>query len=1083
MAPAQRFCGQCGALLTDAASPEKFGSPQAYTPRHLAERILGAKSALEGERKQVTVLFADLKASMELLAERDPEEARRLLDPVLEHMIEAVHRYDGTVNQVLGDGIMALFGAPLAHEDHAVHACYAALRMQDSVSRYAEGVRRHQGITIQIRVGLNSGEVLVRSIGSDLRMEYSAVGQTTHLASRMEQLAEPGSILVTADTLRLAEGYVGATALGRVKIRGLSDAMEVYELTGARWARRRLQARAARGLSRFVGRDSELGQLRRALDQATAGHGQVVAVVGEPGVGKSRLFHELTHSPDTRDCLVLEAGSVSYGQATPYLPLIDLLTAYFQIDVNDDSRTVREKVTGKLMTLDESLTSMLPAFLALLDAGQPSPQWEGLDPAQRRRRTLDAVKQLLLRESRVQPVIVVVEDLHWIDSETQALLDSLVDALPTARILLLVDYRPEYRPAWSAKSYYTQLPIHPLPRHGAEDLLRALLGDDAGLESLKRLVIDRTDGNPFFLEESVRTLVETKVLVGQSGGYRLAKTSLSVQVPATIQAVIAARIDRLPHEDKRLLQYAAVIGKDVPFDLLRAIADLPEDELRRGIAELRAAEFVYETRLFPALEYTFKHALTHEVAYAGLLRDRRRAVHASIMAAMEQLYRDRLGEHAERLAQHAFRGEQWDRAVTYYQQAATRAMSHSAYREAVGCQEQALAALHRLPESRQTREHGIDLRSDLRAALFPLGEFGKLLGYLREAEALARALDDRRRLGWISAFVMVALWITGDSTEALACGRDARALADSIGDPALQAVVNTHIGLVWTTRGDYRQAEEYLRTVPQLLAGELSRKRLGRAGFPSVLSRCFLTTGLADRGEFDAGIAIGEEALQIAQSLDHSWPMILAWWSLGYLHGIRGQLTEAVHLLERCITLAREGNVPFCSAIVSWFLGRTYAFSGRVPEGLALLQAGLADMEAMALSPYHAVALVHEGEVLLLAGRLEEAAARAEQALRLARQREERGHQALALRLLGDIGSRQEPPAGDRAEGHYRDAAALATELTMRPLLAHCEVGLARLRQRAGRRDQAGEHLAAATTMFRDMDMRFWLEQALAEAD
>src|SRR3989449_1139537 len=618
---------------------------------------------------------------MELLADRDPEEGRKLLDPVLERMMEAVHRYEGTVNQVMGDGIMALFGAPLAHEDHAVRACYAALRMQESVMQYAEGVFRSHGVPVQIRVGLNSGEVVVRSIGSDLHMDYTAVGQTTHLAARMEQMATPGMILLAPATLQLAEGYVQVAARGPVAVKGLPDPVEIYALTGASASRTRLHAAAARGLTRFVGRDAEIEQIRRALALSHEGHGQLVALVGEPGVGKSRLVYEFTHSHQIQEWLILEAGSVSYGKATSYLPVIDLLKAYFKVHDRETHREICEKVTGKLLTLDESLKPALPALLALLDVPVEDAQWQALDPAQRRQRTLDAVKHLLLRESQAQPILVVFEDLHWIDADTQALLNTLVESLPTARVLLLVNYRPEYQHGWGSKTYYTQLRLDPLPPASAAEVLQALLGDDPSLVPLTALLIARTAGNPFFLEESVRTLVETGGLAGETGAYRLAQPLHSIQVPATVQAILAARIDRLPPEAKRLLQTAAVIGTEVPFPLLTAIADLPDTELHRHLTYLQAAEFLYETRLFPELEYTFKHALTHEVAYGSLLQERRRALHTRIVEALEGFDSARLSEHVEQLVHHALHGEVWDKALTYLRQAGAKATARSAYRE------------------------------------------------------------------------------------------------------------------------------------------------------------------------------------------------------------------------------------------------------------------------------------------------------------------------------------------------------------------------------------------------------------------
>src|SRR4029453_4774322 len=480
-----KFCPEC-AHPTGLAPPShparRFAAPEDYTPRHLAERILRSREALAGGRKQGTVLFADLQGSMELLADRDPEEARQLLDPVLERMMAAVHRYEGTVNQVMGDGIMALFGAPVAHEDHAVRACYAALHMQEAIGRYAAALRRQQGLDVQIRVGLNAGEVVVRAIGNDLHMDYTAVGQTTHLAARMEQLARPGTTLLTADTLSLVEGYVEVTPLGPVPVKGLLEPVEVYELVRAGLVRSRLQAAVARGLTRFVGREAELEQLRLALVRAGAGQGQVVAGMGEAGGGKSRLLYEFTRSQHTHGWLLLASHSVSYGKATAYLPVIDLLKRYFQIEPRDDARRLREKVTGKLLTLDRALEPTLPALLALLEVSGEDPQWQAFDPPQRRRRTLEAVKHLLLRESQVQPLCLVFEDLHLIDAETQALLDGLVESLPTAQLLLLVNYRPEYQPGWGRKTYYPQLRLDPLPPASADEFLHALLGDDPSLE-------------------------------------------------------------------------------------------------------------------------------------------------------------------------------------------------------------------------------------------------------------------------------------------------------------------------------------------------------------------------------------------------------------------------------------------------------------------------------------------------------------------------------------------------------------------------------------------------------------------------
>ncbi len=987
LSPTAKFCPECArptGLTPTSSTAQRFGSPETYTPKHLAEKILTSRAALEGERKQVTVLFADLKGSMELLADRDPEEARKLLDPVLERMMEAVHHYEGTVNQVMGDGIMALFGAPLAHEDHAVRACYAALRMQDVVRHYSDELRRAQGVEVQIRVGVNSGEVVVRSIGSDLRMDYTAVGQTTHLAARMEQLAAPGSIRLTAATLHLAEGFVQVTPLGMVPIKGLGEPVAVFELMGAGAARTRLEAAARRGLTRFVGRNAELEQLRDALDRASRGHGQVVAVVGEPGVGKSRLFWELTHSHRVHGWLIVQSASVSYGKATAYLPVIELLRGYFEIDSRDDPRKIREKVTGKVLTLDPTLGPVVPAFLALLDVPVEEASWQALDPLQRRQQTLDAVKRLLLREGEAQPLVVVFEDLHWIDGETQSLLDSLVDSLPAARLLLFVNYRPEYSHAWGGKTYYRQLRIDPLPAESADELLEALLGPDATLGPLKQLLVERTEANPLFLEESVRALVETAALAGERGAYRLTRSVENLKIPATVQAILAARIDRLAPEVKRLLQAAAVIGKDVALPLLLAIADAPEHEVRAQLTHLQAAEFLYETRLFPDLEYTFKHALTHEVAYGGLLHERQRALHGRIAEAIERLSPERVAEQAERLAHHALRGELWEKAVAYLRRAGLRAMARAANREAIAHLEQALGALRRLPETRETTEATIDIRIDLRNALRPLGERERMGEHLREAEGLARTLGDQHRLARIATFMVVQCLDTGDYNEAVRFGQEALTIARSLGDRPIEVVATSYLGIAHTARGEYSDAATFLaRQVA--LEGDLRYERFGTAGIQSVLSRADFADALSQLGRFDEAIGHAEAAVRIAEEAGHSYTLYRGLFDLGHVHLRRGDLPRATRVLERCHDLCRTWQFGLATPVVAATLGAAYALAGRADAALPLVAGAVEEFRRRQIHIWPAVILLCAGTTYLSAGRIDEAASHTREALALTR--------------------------------------------------------------------------------------------------
>jgi class 3 adenylate cyclase/tetratricopeptide (TPR) repeat protein len=1067
------LAGAVGALT-------RVESPERYTPKHLAEKILTSRSALEGERKQVTVLFADLKGSMELLADRDPEDARKLLDPVLERMMAAVHRYEGTVNQVMGDGIMALFGAPLAHEDHAVRACYAALDMQAAIRRHADEVRRRHGVLLQVRVGLNSGQVVVRAIGSDLRMDYTAVGQTTHLAARMEQLAKPDTTLLTAEVLRLAEGFVVVTPLGPVPVKGLEAPIEVYELTGAGPRRSRLHAAAARGLTRFVGRTGELDQLRQALGRAGNGQGQIVAIVGEPGVGKSRLVWEVTHSHRVHGWLVLQAGSVSYGKATSYLPVIDLLKSYFAIEDPDSPRTVQEKLTGKLLTLDRALEGSLPALLSLLDVPIDDPAWAALDPSQRRRQTLDSLKRLLLRESQVQSLLVIFEDLHWIDSETQALLDALVESLPAVRVLLLVNYRPEYSHRWGSRTYYTQLRLDALPDDHAAELLGALVGSDAGLDPLKRALIERTEGNPFFLEESVRSLVETGSLAGERGAYRLARPLPAIQVPATVQAVLAARIDRLSPADRAILQTASVVGKDVPFGLLQAIAGPGEAELSATIGRLQAAEFLYETRLFPDLEYTFKHALTHDVTYGGLLQERRRHLHGQIVATIEGRYPDRLVEHVERLAHHAFRAEDWEKAVHYLRQAGAKALGRSANLECAAHMERALEALGHLSESSRTMELAVDLRIELWNALAPLGQFARASEVMRDAEGAAERLGDQRRLGRVWALIGNALVFAGRRTESDAISERARAVGEAIGDLVAQIGANTNLGLNAYSAGNYRRAQPFQERILQLIPAGRVRERFGRALLPAVNAMSNLAAVQGQRGLFDAAVRHCQAAIALADEVGHPYSLAVACWNAGRVHTLRGDLASARPPLSRARSLAEELTIGFIIPAVALERSALAILEGRAKDALSLLPAARAAIRN-GLEWWVALAELRLGEALFAADRSDEARAAATRALDLAREHGEQGHEAWVLRLLGEIAAGPRLAATDEAEGYYREALALAERLDMRPLVAHCHRGLGNLFRRTDSAGQADGHLATAATMYNEMGMTFWLDQVKPE--
>ncbi len=1054
---------------------------------HHANRSGGLGSP-DGEHKHVTILIAEVAGLTESAHGFEPDLADRLQGRIVPLLVDIVHRHEGTVNRVGGDGIMALFGAPLAGEDDAVRACIAALALHEEFDRFASRLGEARDLQLALRVGLASGDVVLRNASNDLYQEYTALGPAVRIATRLGQVAAGGTTLLTVETLRAAEGYIRVRPVGAVSAGGSSVGssvdIEAFELLGGQPARTRFQrVVTSRQLTPFVGREVELATMAAALGRASDGRGQVVALVGEPGVGKSRLIWEATRAARAGAWLVLECGAVSHGMASSYGPAVDLLKAYYRIEARDDGSAVREKLTGRILALDHDLAPDIPALLALLDVPVEDAGWLALDPPQRRDRTLAAVKLLLLRQSQEAPLLLVVEDLHWIDAETQALLDALVESLPAARLLLLVSYRPEYEHRWVRKTYYAQVRVDALPTPRADELLGALLGEDAALHPLKQRLISKTEGNPLFLEESVRSLVESGALIGERGAYRRAGAIDTIRVPDTVQAVLSARIDRLEPQAKRLLQFAAVIGKDVPFSLLRAIVEAPEEELHAALTRLLTSEFIYEAHFLPELTYTFKHALTHDVAYGSLLQEHRRALHARIVEAIEATAgdhgpgADRIAEQVDRLGHHALHGELWEKAVTYLRRAGQRDGARSANRQAVTYFEQALDALSHLPNSRDAQELAIDIRLDLRNVLLPLNDLASMFDHLQQAEAIAIALNDRRRLGWLSAYLAAYFCNVFKPREAERAGLRAMAIADERADLPLQVMSHFFLGLAYVYACRFRESIELLSWNIDRLQGEAVHERFGEPGIPAVFSRSYLVRALADLGRFDEGFARGEEAVRLSESSDFPFSLASSLEGLGYVHLRRGEIPQAIALLERGAQICEQWQLHLSYYMVQSYLGYAYALAGRIAEATPLLAASA----AIDLGLHPALRVTMQGEAHLLAGRLDLTQQCVDRALALAAVGEEDGSRAWTLRLAAEVALARGLRGADQAIAHYREALTLAEALEMRPLLAHCHLGLGKLFRAVGRPDEAQGELSTTISMLSEMGMAFWLPQAEAE--
>jgi transcriptional regulator with AAA-type ATPase domain/tetratricopeptide (TPR) repeat protein len=1013
------------------------------------------------EQRGITLLRATL-------IEPEGVDAWSLTSRALDLVIDKLRTFGGRIEELTPNALLASFGVdPL--DEAPRRAVQAALTIHKSAARAGERTSRAPGVKIGIHVAqmlIGCSETRIDIDAEAKRAQWSALGQLLQTIATGETVASAEAAPFLERRFELIPINVGD---------GRSD--RSYRLTG--------QERRGLGLwgamTQFVGRRDEIEILRDCLAAAGSGHGQFAAVVGDPGVGKSRLIWEFTRSPSVDGWRVLEAGAVPYGKTTPYLPAILLLKAYCGVGERDDRSVIREKIIGTLLALDRAFEAALPAFLTLLDLPVDDRAWQALDPAGRRRRTLDAFKHLVLRESQVQPLVLVFEDLHWIDGETQALLDSLVEGLGSARLLLLVNYRPEYQHAWGSKASYNQMRLNTLPPESAGNMLNALLGDDPALEPLKRVLVDR--GNPFFLEETVRTLVETKALAGERGRYRLTQPLQPVQVPATVQVMLAARIDRLAPEDKRLLEVATIIGVDVPLALLQAIAELPDEALRRGLDHLQAAEFLHESGLFPDREYSFKHALTHEVAYGGLLQERRREMHARIVEAIETLYRDRLDEQIERLAHHAVRGELKQKAVHYLRQSGLKAAVRSVLPEARARFEEALGILETLPENQSTLEQAFDIRLELRPVLGWLGELPLIPACLREAEALAERLNDDSRRGRVCVFMTNIHSQLGELDEALASGSRALEIAGRLGDLRFRILTTSFLEQAHYFRGDYERAVELAtENLAALPTDRVYENVLGSAAPTSVYDRHWLVSSLAQLGRFGEAAQYEAEMIALAEATQHAHTVGMAYGAASSLHLQRGDWAQARPLIEHAITATRTANVVNllgALAFSAWVLAQ----HGEASEALNRLREAEQLVERLAArglvagsrSVYRSL-----GRACLLLGRLDEARCLADRAVKA--NQSQPGFAAHALHLLGDIATHPDRFDAERGESHYRQALALAEPRGMRPLVAHCHLGLGTLYRRTGKREQAYEHLTTATAMYREMDMRFWLEQAQTAA-
>jgi class 3 adenylate cyclase/tetratricopeptide (TPR) repeat protein len=1051
--PTAKFCEDCGAPLQTPAVGSTTTSNDA--PIRVADP--SNPENLEGERKTVTALFADIKGSMELMEDLDPEEARAIVDPALKLMIDAVHRYDGYVVQSTGDGNFALFGAPLAHEDHPQRGLYAALRMQDEVRRYADSLRAEGRAPLQIRIGINTGEVVVRLIRtSEAKNEYTPIGHTANLAARMQTLANPGSTVLSESTRRLVEGYFTLHALGASRVKGLAEPISIYEVTGLGPLRTRLQRAAGRGLTKFVGREREMEALRHAAMLAREGRGQIVAAMAEPGVGKSRLFYEFK-ATSASGWMVLEALSISHGKASAYLPVLDLLRNYFEISAGDDERKRREKVAGKITVLDRSLEDTLPYLFSLLGIVEGDDPPADTDGQLKKRRTLEAIKRILLRESLKQPLMVIFEDLHWMDGESEALLNLLADSIATSRVLLLVNYRPEYSHKWGSKTYYTQLRLDPLGKESADEMLTALLGNDASVVPLKRLITEKTEGNPLFMEEIVLSLFEDGALV-RNGDVRLAKPLAMLRIPPTVQGIIASRIDRLPADEKDLLQTLAVIGTEFTLGVVRALSGKSEDDLNRLLNDLQLAEFIYEQPAAGDVEYIFKHALTHDVAYNSLLTERRKQLHERIAQAIEELYPERLEDHLTELAHHFDRSGNAPKAVEYLARTGARAAQQVAHSEAIGYFTRALELLRRLPDGASRDRQELDLQMALSWSSFvAIGPLAlERESALVRARELCEQLGDNARLVEALQELAHLRFNRRDYGLARELAERVLAMAQQAEAPAMLAGAHLVLGGMRFSSGQFPAARKHIERAIELMSAGPSRNY---GANPTEVARHVLGGVLVLLGYPLTALGRAHELLAAARRSSDPHSVAIALFNDGIMHLSLRYTGMLAQRAGEMLSITAEHGMPFHLIMATFFRGWAMAATGRTDEGIADMRRSISDptIAGASTTPLMLVALA---ETCGKNGRVEDGLELVAKGLATAEQTGHRVAEAELHRLKGELLMIKDPGNAVEAEHCLRTAIEVARRQGARLFELRATVSLGRLLRDTDRRDEARSMLA-----------------------
>ena len=1074
-----KFCNDCGhSLLKPKDSPTvDYDQPQTYTPKHLAEKILTVRSAIEGERKVVTVLFADVANYTSISEKLDPEEVHQIMDGCFKILMNEIHKYEGTINQFTGDGVMALFGAPVAHEDHAQRACHAALSIQQGINKYSEKIVKDTGLKFKMRIGINSGPVIVGAIGDDLRMDYTAIGDTTNLGSRMESLADPGTVLVSENSHRLTRDFFEFNSLGKIEVKGKENPQEAFELIKTGKVETRIGASVAKGLTRFVGRKKSMATLLNAFETVKSGSGQVVGLVGEAGVGKSRLLLEMRHVLPEDKYTYLEGRCIHYGGAMPYLPMLDVLRSYFDIKEGDREFLISKKIKDKIVNLDETLEHSIPYFKDLLSLKIDDPELIKLDPKDKREKTFEALRSLIIRSSHEKPLILAIEDLHWIDKTSEEFIDYLIGGLANNPILLILLYRPEYTHQWGSKSYYSKVGLTQLGIPSSSELIKAILEDGEVAPELKQLILNRSAGNPLFMEEFTHTLLQNGAIERNNDLFVLSRKASEVEIPDTIQGIISARLDRLEENLKRTMQVASVIGRDFAFRILQTITGMRK-ELKSHLLNLQGLEFIYEKNLFPELEYIFKHALTQEVAYNSLLLNRRKEIHENIGKAIESLYPERLEEFYEMLAYHYSKSDNYKKSAYYFKLSGKKAEANYSHFEALNFYKSAFEEHKNSPNMLKTCESLLDLHSLMRNPINILGGPKGSIKILQEGVELAKEAANKKLLAMYYNDLSIIYTMRGNSLLAIENSEKSFNEAQQIEDIEAMIPVAVSLSYSYVTLCEYTKLINITSKSIEIIEkancqNEFYNMPLNPYSY--FLGYCGMIKGFC--GDFKNGLVLCKKALRHAKKIRDSMTLSISELQLGNLLMIKGDGQSSLEHCKNGVRYSEEINWPLLLSQSLTYVGYSYCLLGDLVNARNFVERGIEIQNNSGIEALSSYLYWISASVYFDSSDFKSAQKSSEKALELSIKNNEMGYKGLAKVWLGRTLARIDSKNYNRAEELIYMGIELLDKVMMKPSVAQGYLFLGELYINTGKHDKAMLNLKNAHDMFKEMGMDYWLDK------